>query len=248
MPFTLAHPAIILPLVKSKKISITSLVIGAMIPDFKFYLQLKENKLSEDQGLGMFWFDLILVLILSFLFHLLLKKQLIEHLPIRWSQKTQEYFNFNWKDYAFQNKLTVLASASLGIASHIIWDAFTHHNGFFVEWIPFLSSNIFLLGHGVKFFFTLQILFSLFGLGIIASYIDQNKYIIGFSKPTNSTLTYCVKFILIYFLLISARLLLLSHYNSFWSVVIAAIGCVFYAWVIISILYTNKKIQYVSSK
>lgn len=248
MPFTLAHPAIILPLVKSKRISATALVIGTMIPDFKFYLQLKENTLSEDQGLTMIWFDLILVFILSLLFHLLLKKPLIEHLPILWSQKTQENFNFNWKDYFFQNKFIVLVSASLGIASHIVWDAFTHHNGFFVEWFPFLSSTIFILEHGVKLFFILQIIFSVLGLGIVANYIYQNKYIIHLYKPNSSMLSYWIKFSLIYTLIISSRLLLLPQYNTFWSVVIAAIGCVFYAWVCVSILHTTKKNQYVYSK
>lgn len=248
MPFTLAHPAIVLPLVKSKRISATALVIGTMIPDFKFYLQLKENSLSEDQGLAMIGFDFILVLIFSLLFHLLLKKPLIEHLPILWSQKTQENFNFHWKDYFIQNKFIVLVSASLGIASHIVWDAFTHHNGFFVEWFPFLSSTIFILGHGVKLFFILQIIFSALGLGIVANYIYQNKYIAHIYKPTNSMLSYWIKFSLIYTLFISSRLLLLPQYNTFWSVVIAVIGCVFYAWVIISILHTNKKNQYAYSK
>lgn len=247
MPFTLAHPAIILPLIKSKRISATALVIGTMIPDFKFYLQLKENTLTEDQGLAMIWFDLILVFILSLLFHLLLKKPLIDNMPIRWSPKTLRYLFFDWKEYAFRNKFIVLASASLGIASHIIWDAFTHHNGFFVELIPFLSSEMLICGHGVKFFFILQITFSLIGLLIVAYYIHQNKFIVGFFKPSGSMFAYWTKFILIYSLLITLRLLFFPNYNSFWSLVIATIGCVFYAWVIVSILYTNKKNQNVSS-
>lgn len=248
MPFTIAHPAIVLPLLKSKRISSTALIIGTMVPDFKFYIQLKENKLTNDQGLIMIWFDLILVVILSHLFHRLLKKPLIDHLPIRWSQKTQKHLHIDWKDYASRNKLTVLSSAIIGIASHIIWDAFTHYNGFFVESIPFLSSDIFIFGYGVKLFFTLQIIFSALGLGVLVYYIYKNEFILGFYRSTSQLLSFWVKFILIYLILLSARLLILSQYNSFWSAVIATIGCVFYAWLIVAILYTDKKIQYVFSK
>lgn len=242
MPFTLAHPAIVFPLIKTRKFSTTALVIGTMIPDFKFYLQLKENILTEDHGLGLIWFDLILAILLCYLFHRILKKPFLSNIPIQFSQEIKENLNFEWNfQYLSKNAIIVLTSALIGILSHIFWDAFTHHNGYFVQMIPFLSSSITILGHPVKIFFLLQIVFSAIGLAILAIYILKAKVVVGYSKPTTAMIHYWLVFSILYFLLLVARITFLAHYNSFWSLVIAFIGCLFYAWVLNSIIYIIKK-------
>lgn len=248
MPFTLAHPAIVLPIVKSKRISTTALVIGTVIPDFKFYLQLKENSLTEDHGLGMLWVDILLVLLFSYLFHYLLKKPFVSNLPIQWSEKINRSIHFDWRIYAKNNTWTVLLSALLGVSSHIFWDGFTHHDGYFVRMIPLLNTYFSVLGHPVKIFFLLQIAFSLLGLAILAIYIYRNNIIIGLTKPNKAMIRFWSSVVGLYILLLTIRLLLFSQYNSFWSVVIAFIGCALYSWIFISIIDTYKKIQYVRSK
>ena len=42
MPFTFAHPAIVLPFYKKPKFfSMTTLIIGSMSPDFEYFLRVK---------------------------------------------------------------------------------------------------------------------------------------------------------------------------------------------------------------
>ena len=42
MPFTFAHPAIVLPFYKKPKFfSMTTLIIGSMSPDFEYFLRMK---------------------------------------------------------------------------------------------------------------------------------------------------------------------------------------------------------------
>ena len=67
MPFTLAHPAIVLPLAAKKlRMSATGLVIGSMVPDFEYFIRMRtESKYSHTLA-GLFWFDLPLGLLLCF--------------------------------------------------------------------------------------------------------------------------------------------------------------------------------------
>ena len=59
MPFTIAHPAIILPLRKRGSIlSTTGLIIGSMIPDLDLFIQMREVENLGHQWYGIFLFDM----------------------------------------------------------------------------------------------------------------------------------------------------------------------------------------------
>nr|WP_237421370.1 DUF4184 family protein [Flavobacterium sp. HBTb2-11-1] len=75
MPFTFSHPAIILPLRYLPKswFSITALTIGSLTPDFEYFLRMKVKSDYSHTLDGIFWFDLPLALLLTFLFTILLE-------------------------------------------------------------------------------------------------------------------------------------------------------------------------------
>ena len=240
MPFTLAHPAIVLPLVNSKRVSTTALIIGSMMPDFKFYLQLKENFYSENNSLSFLFLDIFLTILFSFLFHNLLKKPLLENLPILWSDKFKASQPNQWNQYAASNKVVIIFSALLGVVTHIVWDGFTHHDGFFVTIIDVLNYKIHFQNYDLPIYYLLQILFSILGLVILFRFIYKKAFIQEVSFKYLSSYNYWIYFLIIFIILLTIRLLLFPQYNYFWSVVIAIIGCALYAWTLNSIFFIKK--------
>jgi len=50
----------------------------------------------------------------------------------------------------------VIISVLIGAASHIFWDSFTHHNGYFVKTIPTLTNTVAFIGMQVPIYKILQ--------------------------------------------------------------------------------------------
>ena len=114
MPFTLSHPAILLPFLKNKKLSATALIIGSMSPDFEYFFRMKMQSEISHTFWGIFLIDFPLGFIVMFAFH--------------------EIIN---------NFLTVVISFFLGAVSHIFWDSMTHWDGYLVQRVSFLNLELF---------------------------------------------------------------------------------------------------------
>ena len=128
MPFTFSHPAAVLPLslIPKRWISVTALVIGSVTPDFEYFFRMEQDSVYSHTWAGVFWFDLPLGLLLLYLFNYLIRKELIENLPVFLNRRFSRFSSFkrnlnNVKDLCF-----VLLSLLIGIVSHIIWDKLTH--------------------------------------------------------------------------------------------------------------------------
>ena len=176
MPFTFSHPAIVLPLtfLPRRWYSFTGLVIGSLTPDFEYFLRMRiESKYSHTLG-GIFWFDLPLGIILSYLFHHIVRDRLFDNLPTVLSARLSRFKHVDWHSYFKTNWLIVLISIFIGAVSHLFWDSFTHDHGYFVQNIPALTNTLDILGlhlpvlkilqHGSTFVGGLVILFALFRL------------------------------------------------------------------------------------
>ena len=90
---------------------------------------------------GLFWFDIPLALILIFIFHNVVRNTLIAYLPFSLNIRFSKFEKFNWNKNFQENKMAVFTSLIIGIASHLIWDDFTHNGGYFVDIIPILSDQ-----------------------------------------------------------------------------------------------------------
>ena len=130
MPFTFAHPAIVLPLLhkRYKLFSSSGLIIGSIIPDFESFIRLSEHKQYSHTWLGMFWFDLPLAIIVAFIFHNLVRDPLINNLPDFLERKFKRFVGYTWNPYFRKHFLMIIVSMFIGIALHLFWDAFTHLN------------------------------------------------------------------------------------------------------------------------
>lgn len=158
MPFTFSHPAAVLPLtyLPKKWISMTGLMIGSLSPDFEYFFRMKVYSIYSHTWGGLLWFDLPMTLILAFIFHLIVRNNLIDNLPIFWFTRLEVYKNFNWKEYFTQNFIIVIISSIIGIATHILWDDFTHEQGQFVQSIAELKNTFTIAGFSIPTYKLLQ--------------------------------------------------------------------------------------------
>lgn len=149
MPFTISHPAAVLPLKQlwPRYFSLTGLMAGAVSPDLLYFLVLS----TTDRGFshswtGLFIFCLPAGIIFSFVFHWLFKFHVIMHLPrpfdLILSGLAYEKFGFT----GIRNWLILVYSILIGALSHFTWDSFTHPKGEMTKILPFLLQESTILG------------------------------------------------------------------------------------------------------
>ena len=171
MPLTFSHPALILPAkyLPDKWVSMTGLIVGSITPDFEYFMRMKVESDYSHTWTGMFWFDMPLALLLTFIYHYIVRNSFICNLPLFLKKRLSRYMDFNWMNYIKHHFFIVLISLLVGIASHIFWDGFTHRHGDFVKIIPFLRASTTLLGFQFTNYNLLQNIGSLGG-GLLVLY------------------------------------------------------------------------------
>ncbi len=237
MPFTFSHPAIVLPLqyLPKRWFSLTGLVAGSLTPDFEYFIRMQvKSDYSHTIG-GIFWFDLPLGIVLAFIFHQIVRNSLFDNLPSFFRYRFSAFKSFNWNSYFKQNWLVVLFSVITGAASHILWDAFTHEHGYFVQHIPLLTGMVDLTEKQVPVFKILQHTSTLLGAFVIVFAI--------YNMPTHKTGSenICLRYwfilgILTIFIIV---LMLLTglELNQYGNIIVTSISAVLSSLVITSSLY-----------
>lgn len=171
MPFTFSHPAMVLPLTYLPKrwLSLTGLVIGSMTPDFEYFLRMKVESEYSHTLAGLLWFDLPLGLLLCFIFQNIVRNSLFDNLPTFLKSRFLTFKQFNWNRHFKENWLVVIISILAGAASHLLWDSFTHYNGYFVQSIPALTNTVDILHREIPVLKILQHSSTLIG-GLVIAY------------------------------------------------------------------------------
>lgn len=226
MPFTFSHPAIVLPgsYFSKKYISLTGLVVGSITPDFEYFLRMKVYSIYSHTWTGIFWFDLPLATILSFLFHLVIRNKLINNLPDFLRQRLIKFNLFNWINHCKTYPLTIITSMLIRIASHILWDSFTHEQGFFVKNSTLLSNDLKINNINIPLYKILQHGSSLLG-GLVILSVILNLQVENSTKTQNSNLSYWLIFLIFISVVVSIRLvggLNLTHIGDVVITVISA--------------------------
>jgi hypothetical protein len=168
MPFTLAHPAAVLPLRRLRLLRTVPLIIGAMTPDVPYYLPWRIAKHIPDVThtlLGTLTLDLPVGLLLL-LFVWLLRAPLAAPLGPRARAKcatAMERFGSRPRNWALA-PLSIL----IGAWSHLAWDSFTHADGWMVQRIPALSAPVSFFSYTGQLCHVLQYASSVFGLLVLA--------------------------------------------------------------------------------
>lgn len=180
MPFTLAHPAAVVPFVgrNTRYIDATALVLGTMAPDFEYFLRFKAYGVIGHTFTGFLYFNLPLVFIAATLWHFAIKKPFILSLPKRFGIVFINNYEEKWRPNNIFSLLVFIISALIGMGTHVLWDSFSHANAFFVTRIPILSKYVSIMGNRVGVYKIVQYGSALVGFVIILSYIyykSKNK-------------------------------------------------------------------------
>jgi hypothetical protein len=141
MPFTLAHPAAVLPLRRWPRLDFTALVIGSMTPDFGYYLLQPGLRLETHSLAGSLETCLPIGLLLTLLFGLM-KEPLCRALPQphRGALLPLATRRPAWTPAAL---LGTALAVLLGIWTHLLSDAFTHRTYWGPQHIDCLRWKVF---------------------------------------------------------------------------------------------------------
>ncbi|WP_158566753.1 DUF4184 family protein [Actinomadura craniellae] len=132
MPFTLSHPAAVLPFARGPLVP-SALVIGAMAPDLPYFAFLMEYRGVTHRQPWAFPAALGIGLAAYAVFHLCWKRPLIALSP-SWLRR-----RLPAPGPAFTR--WVLPSLLFGTATHLFWDAFTHSAHGFTGLLPWLVTH-----------------------------------------------------------------------------------------------------------
>lgn len=242
MPFTLAHPALVLPLGKQRyRLSLTALAAGSMAPDLEFFLQMKEVENIGHHWYGILLFDMPVAWLCCYLFHGILKQPLVANLPSFYRNRLMPLAQLNWMAYAAAHKTRVLLSLLVGVLTHILADGFTHYDGIFVQLWPALSATVHAGSHQLPVYYLLQIVFSIAGMiGVLWAVCQLPEKITNVPRQHNKY--YWSMMLLLFTVILFIRITGWPQHNSFWGLVMAGMGALTYAWVLGSVLVKHSLI------
>lgn len=127
MPFTLSHPVGALPFkwINKNWFSTTGLVVGSMAPDYEYFLQQGAGSSLGESSWGLLLFDFPLAILGALIFHLLIKRPLIRHLPAPFDRRWSGYWHQPFLAYLGRHWAIFLLSLLIGLASHMLLDWLT---------------------------------------------------------------------------------------------------------------------------
>ena len=185
MPWTFAHPAAVLPLRRLRRmhLNFAGLVVGSMTPDLGYYIHF-----SDLARLAHTFFGSVLVCLPTGL--TLLAAVYVLRKPL-WFLLPQPHRAVLAPVVAVplsprpSSLLAAAVSVVFGAWTHIVWDSFTHKNGWVVRHVAFLREPAFRLG-GTEFP-TYQLLQHLSTLAGIAALVAVYCLWLRQSQRLNST-------------------------------------------------------------
>ena len=163
MPFTLSHPAVVVPLSR-RKLVFSALLIGSMAPDFEYFVPWQMADRFGHSFAGIFLFSIPAAFAVYLAFHLILKQPLFTLLP----SSHQARLILPVKNFSFgplSRFIWTLVSLVVGVFSHILWDAFTHQEGRGAWMFPILKQISIQIGQSnIPLYAILQYFCSVLGI------------------------------------------------------------------------------------
>jgi hypothetical protein len=167
MPFTLAHPAAILPLRGLRYLRTAPLIIGAMTPDLPYYVPARFGHFGPETHRVMGSFTTCLALGYAALGGVFLLRRPLTALL---SARARWLCLSALAPFSRQPREWALAPLSiiLGVWTHLLWDSFTHNDGWMVRRVAALSAPVSFLWYSGTVCHVLQYLSSALGLAAMA--------------------------------------------------------------------------------
>lgn len=144
MPFTLAHPAAVLPLLHRGRarggLIDSALVFGAMAPDVPYFAGAFTIGDLAHTWAAVPTLDLAITFVLAALWHLVLRAPLVGLLPARWAAAAEQLTAPRERRIRLSSAPWFVLSAVIGTVTHVAWDGFTHPGRFGVRLFPVLQT------------------------------------------------------------------------------------------------------------
>ncbi|WP_394770056.1 DUF4184 family protein [Lacisediminihabitans sp.] len=142
MPFTPSHIAAVLPFVRVPFAS-AALVLGSMAPDLPFFVPLGLHREQTHALAGIVPFDVPLALGCLLVWILVVRAPLLDFAPawLRRRMPSPSALPSHWPG-RLRAAVVVLVSVLVGIVTHLIWDSFTHADGWAVLRIALLREPV----------------------------------------------------------------------------------------------------------
>lgn len=145
----------------------TALAIGSMIPDWPLYFPIGPSYPLTHSLFGIFAVCLPLGLAITLLFLEAARRPLFELAPPGLQQRLAGYLE-STPQRSITGVITMAVAVSVGAASHVVWDSFTHESTFGVALFPALN-EVWVTVYDVRFvgYMALQHSSSLLGLPLM---------------------------------------------------------------------------------
>ncbi|MEV7235470.1 DUF4184 family protein [Streptomyces sp. NPDC051020] len=152
MPFTLSHAAAVLPVIRRNgtgrgPLVASALVAGSFAPDMTYYADTAIPGAMEFGAVthavwGVFTVDVLITAAVVALW-LLLREPLVALLPQPWQGRVYTFVRGERRGpWGVPDGAWFVLSAVLGAGSHVVWDAFTHHDRWGTRLVPVLGESI----------------------------------------------------------------------------------------------------------
>ncbi|MFF2326022.1 MULTISPECIES: DUF4184 family protein [unclassified Streptomyces] len=155
MPFTLSHAAAVLPGMLRNgtargPLFASALVAGSFAPDLTYYADTAIPGAMEFGQVthsvwGVFTVDVLITAMAAGLW-LLLREPLVALLPTAWQGRVHTFVRGRPHPPVrgarkVRDGAWFALSAIIGATTHVVWDAFTHHDRWGVRWVPVLDGS-----------------------------------------------------------------------------------------------------------
>lgn len=219
--------------------SLTALVIGSMTPDFEYFIRMRVASSYSHNWQGLFWYDLPLSILLMIIYNKLVKDKLIDDLPAYFNKRLSMFKNSEAQ--VKHSLLVIILSLPIGIATHILWDGFTHPAGYFVNHIHKLKHRIYVDHHPIQFYNILQHLSSLLGALVILYSIAQLPA--GKDTRSKNLFYYWLKIIAVMLLVLAVRFATGLSLKQYGDVIVTGISGGLTGLIVVSAFTKPKQIQ-----
>lgn len=169
MPFTVSHAAAVLPLRRTGLLW-SALIIGSFGPDFEYFLRMNFDSRAWHYYPDVLLYCFPFTLLAFFLFHLFVRRPMAGLLPLSFQRRLN--LAISPLPRTMQQFLLLCGSLLLGIATHLLWDDFTHSGGWPARHIGLLAHTIYYRnGAPIHGYEVAQLLSSIGGLIILGIWI-----------------------------------------------------------------------------
>lgn len=157
MPFTLAHPAAVLPL-RRTGLPMTAMVAGSMVPDLPVFIGSHDARSFSHSALGVVTIDLVMGMVGLLLWYVLYRRPFVDMAPDWWRTRLPEKVRIGPRTW-----LLAVPAVLVGSTTHVMWDSFTHEDAWGVRHVSALREEFL----GVAGYEWAQHVCSVLGLAVV---------------------------------------------------------------------------------